>query len=212
MSHCRFTLFFTRPAYRRGRYALVLVMPARPHNAISGILAGRILGFGIATFLLWHHSAHPVMFLVFFLLFPTDGLLGTWHISCLVTPLFTAACYDASIPLNFSWWLVFVFSCLLVFCGLCVFFVVCFVVGVGWSSSVFQWNNIIRLWHYEHRKLTTVSASLAVISTASKHLHNDLAKAIEALEQKKDCSIALQQCPKLLPQKVATSVPRPSGT
>ena len=31
----------------------------------------------------------------------------------------------------------------------------------------------------------TVSASLAVISTASKYLHNDLARAIKALEQKK---------------------------
>ena len=62
-----------------------------------------------------------------------------------------------------------------------------FVFGVGWSSSVYQWNDIIRLWHYEQRKLTTVLASLAVISTASKHLHNDLAKAIEALEQKKPC-------------------------
>ena len=31
----------------------------------------------------------------------------------------------------------------------------------------------------------TASASLAVINTASKHLHNDLARAIEALEQKK---------------------------
>ena len=48
-----------------------------------------------------------------------------------------------------------------------------------------QWNCIIQLWHYEHRKPSTVSASLAVIRTASKHLHNDLAKAIEALEQKK---------------------------
>ena len=35
-----YPLFFTRPAYRRGRCALVQVMPARPHNAISGILAG----------------------------------------------------------------------------------------------------------------------------------------------------------------------------
>ena len=34
-------------------------------------------------------------------------------------------------------------------------------------------------------KPVTVSASLAVISTASKYLHNDLARAIEALEQKK---------------------------
>ena len=68
------------------------------------------------------------------------------------------------------------------FCG--------FVLGVGWSPSVHQWNDIIRLWHYEHRKLTTVSASIAVISTASKHLHNDLAKAIEALEQKKRPAIS----------------------
>ena len=30
----------------------------------------------------------------------------------------------------------------------------------------------------------TASASLAAIKTASKHLHNDLARAIEALEQK----------------------------
>ena len=45
MSHLRFTLFFTRPACRRGRSALVLVMPARPHNAISGILAGGDPGF-----------------------------------------------------------------------------------------------------------------------------------------------------------------------
>ena len=63
-------------------------------------------------------------------------------------------------------------------------FVLLFVV-VGWSFSEHQWNGIIRLRHYEHRKPTTVLASLAVISTASKHLHNNLAKAIETLEQKK---------------------------
>ena len=34
-------------------------------------------------------------------------------------------------------------------------------------------------------------ASLAVISTASKHLHNDLARAIKALGQKKKCLIFL---------------------
>ena len=34
----------------------------------------------------------------------------------------------------------------------------------------------------------TALASLAVISTASKHLHNDLARAIMALEQKKTLS------------------------
>ena len=46
------THLFTRMAYRYGRCALVLVMPARPRFAISGILAGGIPGFGIATFLL----------------------------------------------------------------------------------------------------------------------------------------------------------------
>ena len=37
------------------------------------------------------------------------------------------------------------------------------------------------------QEAATVSASLAVISSASKHLHNDLARAIEALAQKKRC-------------------------
>ena len=36
------------------------------------------------------------------------------------------------------------------------------------------------------RKSVTASASLAVIHTASKYLHNDLARAIKALEQKKN--------------------------
>ena len=44
------THLFTRPAYRCDRCALVLVMPVRPRFAISGILAGRILGFCIANF------------------------------------------------------------------------------------------------------------------------------------------------------------------
>ena len=39
----------------------------------------------------------------------------------------------------------------------------------------------------------TASASLAVIKTASKHLHNDLARAIEALEQKKS-AYSLELC------------------
>ena len=43
---------FTRPAYRCDRCALVPIMPARPRFAISGILAGGIPGFCIATFLL----------------------------------------------------------------------------------------------------------------------------------------------------------------
>ena len=46
-------------------------------------------------------------------------------------------------------------------------------------------------------KPATVSASLAVISTASKYLHNDLARAIKALEQKKILDLAQlpRRCP-----------------
>ena len=44
LSHCS--------AYRGDRYASVLVMPERLRDAISGILAGGIPGFDIATFLL----------------------------------------------------------------------------------------------------------------------------------------------------------------
>ena len=51
----------------------------------------------------------------------------------------------------------------------------------------------VSAWHDLHegnaqrtRQPFTVSAPLAIINTASKHLHNDLARAIKALEQKKD--------------------------
>ena len=68
----------------------------------------------------------------FFALAPTtDGLLGTWHTSFLVTPLFTAACYDASIPLVFLLCLVLVVVCLLAFCGLCGFLFCCLWLLVG---------------------------------------------------------------------------------
>ena len=49
-------------AYRGVRCALVLVMPARLRDAISGILAGGIPGFGIATFCLLSTLGHLVMF------------------------------------------------------------------------------------------------------------------------------------------------------
>ena len=45
-------IFSHSSAYRGDRCALVLVMPARLRDVISGILAGGILGFGTATFLL----------------------------------------------------------------------------------------------------------------------------------------------------------------
>ena len=45
---------------------------------------------------------------------------------------------------------------------------------------------------FESGKPATALASPAVIRTASKHLHNDLARAIEALEQKKTSLVAFR--------------------
>ena len=52
-----------------------------------------------------------------------DGLLGTWHTRCLVTPLFTAACYDVFIPLIFS----SLCGCFCCFCFICCLLLVCVV-------------------------------------------------------------------------------------
>ena len=77
MSHFRFTFvspprFSHSSAYRDDRYALVLVMPARLRDAISGILAGGIPGFGTTTFLVfaWHL---PVILLSFGLVLLFQG-------------------------------------------------------------------------------------------------------------------------------------------
>ena len=115
------------------------------------------------------------------LCFTMDDLLRTRHTSCLVITF--QVVFDASFH-----GLVVVWFCLLCFCwGL---FLVCLRVAfvvfcVGSVSFLFpvEWHHTA--WHHESMKPATVSASLAVISTASKYLHNDLARAIEALEQKK---------------------------
>ena len=56
--------------------------------------------------------------------------------------------------------------------GGCCFFLYCGMTSYGFGTT--NTRSLLRL------------ASLAAISTASKHLHNDLAKAIKALEQKKN--------------------------
>ena len=144
---------------------LVFVMPVRPRITISGILAEGIPGFGIATFLL-------------------QDLLGTRHTSCLVITLFTISLMMLSFHCFLFLWFLFVgcFFVLLVF-G-CVFgFLVPAFISCGMTSY-----GCAPRFH----EAATVWTSLAVINTASKHLHNDLARAIEALEQKK--SKCLQSC------------------
>ena len=59
-------------------------MPARLRDAISGILAGGILGFGTTTFLFaWHRSV--ILFNLALCCCFKDDPLWTGHTSCLVT-------------------------------------------------------------------------------------------------------------------------------
>ena len=109
-----------------------------------------------------------------------DDLLRTGHTSCLVTTFH--ACFFI---LSFHG-LVVLFFLGLCFCWLCCF---CLVGAVSCFSGVCLFCTMCGMTSYDLTprvsEAVTASASLAVIKTASKHLHNDLARAIEALEQKK---------------------------
>ena len=108
-----------------------------------------------------------------------DDPLRTGHTSCLVT---TSHC-RLWIYHSQSCGVVFVFGvlCWLVFV-LCVFLLVGF---PGVAVFCFLYGMVSSI-HAQRTKLPfTALAPLAVINTASKHLHNDLARAIKALEQKK---------------------------
>ena len=90
------------------------------------------------------------------------------------------------------------------FFGFCVVWFVCVwvlllllgVFGLVFACLAVEWHHTAG--HHEYMKPATVSASLAVISTASKYLHNDLARAIKALEQKK-LNHCIEYCPFLAP-------------
>ena len=98
-------------------------------------------------------------------------------------------CHYVSLPpldiLFQLWFPVFLFlgfgvSCCLFWPCWCVF------VLFGRLLVLFlSWNGIINTCTTNQEPFT-VSAPLAIINTASKHLHNDLARAIKALEQKKN--------------------------
>ena len=186
--HPRF--FSHSSAYRGDRCALVLVMPARLRDAISGILAGGIPGFGTTTFLLGT-SRSSLLCLAFSCCF-NDDLLRTGHISCLVITFHR--CYGYVIPLRDVLVLV-VFLFVLFLCG--------FVAWLCWFGCCVFFSRC-GMESYQPaprtRKPSTASASLAVINTASKHLHNDLARAIKALAQKKSkvcmrCPLSALACP-----------------
>ena len=82
-----------------------------------------------------------MLFLVLFLLFTTDGLLGTWHTSCLVTPLFTAACYDDSILLISSCSIPLISSCCRVFAAVGL-------VSCLWLVGVFALLLVVVCWFF----------------------------------------------------------------
>ena len=65
-------------------------------------------------------------------------------------------------------------------CLFCLFWLCLFVAGFLFLS----WNGIINTCTTNPGAFHSIGP-LAVINTASKHLHNDLARAIKALEQKK---------------------------
>ena len=95
--------------------------------------------------------------------------------------------YVSSLLLDMSFHYV-MFWFLWCFCAfLCCFFVVLLLACVGLVSVFFfSRRGMVSYWLAPRtRKPVTALASLAVINTASKHLHNDLARAIKALEQKK---------------------------
>ena len=183
MSHCRFTpIFFTRPAYRRDRCALVLVMPARPRIAISGILAGgsRVSALRLFCLAPVGSSGDVFGFVLLLLQWMTCSGRGT------------QAAWSLRVTIHFMMLSFHCFLCLwfLFVCCFCLFWLVAVLVCFFFPFLLrfFLWNDIILLGTTNHEAVT-VSASLAVINTASKHLHNDLARAIEALEHKNIVSV-----------------------
>ena len=101
--------------------------------------------------------------------------------------------------------LVLVLFCLCV-CFLCVFFVFwlwfcCLLRVFGCCVFLFSpWNHIISV-HHEPEAYYSIGFYCR-IHTASKYLHNDLARAIKALEQKKILRVQLCTCYAVIfPQK-----------
>ena len=139
MSHFRFTLvspprFSHSSAYRGDRCASVLVMPARLRDAISGILAGGIPGFGTTTFLLG--TSRSSCFVLALCCCFKDDLLRTGHTSCLVI---TSHCRHWTYHSNcdFLFFVFGVWGFLLLVLALLVCF--CFVWSVAGSFPVMEW-------------------------------------------------------------------------
>ena len=98
MSHHSFTFFFTRPAYRLGRCAMVPVMPAAsPCNLRDP--GWEDPGFRHGDFFALAPNGPSGDFCGFFLALSYGWPARYLAPSCLVTPLFTAARYDVYIPL-----------------------------------------------------------------------------------------------------------------
>ena len=133
--HPRF--FSHSSAYRGDRCALVFVMPARLRDAIAGILAGGIPGFGTTTFLLGT-SRSSLLCLAFSCCF-NDDLLKTGHTGCLVITFHR--CYGYVIPLRDVLVLV-VFLCFCLFCFFVVLLLGCVGLAAVFSFLDMEWNHI----------------------------------------------------------------------
>ena len=185
-------LVFTRSAYRRGRCAA-------SHACTASQCDLRDPGWGNSDF----------QYCDFFALAPCDPSLWCFVCSLLFPWMACSVCGTQaaifSLPFTAvrSWCLqhstdgflfgvfgfvavCFCFCLCLAFAGLCCW-------GFGW---LFLWTisgptrdiTVTFLSLFAHEAFTSVPASLAWITTTSKKLYNDLAEAIEALQQKKDNS------------------------
>ena len=127
-------------------------------------------------FFAWHLSAHPVIFCCPSVV-SMNGLLGTRHISCMMP--------------SFHRFVVLLWVCLVSVCWLflCFGFLLlwwCFLVCFGWCLLLIFLCGMTS--HGLAPRIQEACHSIGFtcsISTASKHLHNDPARAIKALEQKK---------------------------
>ena len=177
--HCRFTLIFSHVRHIDAidvHWCLSCLHGLALRSPGSWLGGSRVSA--LRLFFAWHLSVHPVMLMAlsfcYFDGWPAqDGAhkLPGHYVSCVASLYFHSTAW-----LCCSFW-VFVFVGCAVFVWLVlflVFLVFAFFVPCGMTS----YDLTPRV-----SEAVTASASLAVIKTASKHLHNDLARAIEALEQ-----------------------------
>ena len=139
-------------------------------------------GFRHCDLFAWHPSVILLM-LALSCCFK-DDLLRTGHISCLVATF--QHCFEYVTPRWFLGSGSVLFVCVFVFCVVFCFLVVVLVLALCFwllCFSLSPWNHIISV-HYEPEAYYSIGFYCR-IHTASKYLHNDLARAIRRWSKKR---------------------------